>query len=129
MDGIDSLPARDVLFARHRIGHVARRLIARHARDVARAVGDERGDRHLHRKLRAREAAYERFVIRQGGLALHAQTGRAVEGHEQHADGRGGGHVAHRVIHAVAVVVGEEQGAPIQDVHKPRRPAFEADGG
>src|SRR5712692_1144431 len=94
-------------------GHELRPLDQLVAMDVARAVGKDLPNRYPDDELRVWVGLDEVVVLGHGGDAVDAHAVALFEIDEQHPHLARGESVAHREIHAVAVVVGKRQRAVV----------------
>ncbi len=92
--------------------------------DVARAVDEDLVDGHPHEHLGAGELTQLRIVLKELGLAVHAQAMGRLEVDEEHPDLMVGADVTGGEKHAVAVVDGKDEGSGIDHAHEAGRAAL-----
>lgn len=128
MHDVGLLPAGQRGFT-FRLRHVARGFQLLVAVDVARAVLPHFGEFDAHQHVGTRELLQQRVFARDGGGALHADAVRFFERDEEQADFAVLRDVAYGHVHAVAVVVGEDQGPAVDHLDQPDVAALVGDGG
>ena len=106
------------------VGHVLRGAAALVLMDVTGAVGKSLCHGGAHHELCAWPVRQRGLVIDDGCGGLQPESTRSLHVDEQHADLCVGVDVAHREVHAIAVIAWELDGSFVDHPHEAHRPAL-----